>query len=133
MDRESAERWKAMLRAMESEEAKEGAAAAAAAVEEAEEVDLSALNKKERRRLERFHLEIGDVLELDKGRRGILHFVGRVEEISSGKELLFGVELLDKATGKHNGTVHGTTYFQCPPKRGCFLKSPQIRKRVARS
>ena len=105
MDRETAERWKAMLRAMESEEAKEGAAAAAAV--EVEEVDLSALNKKERRRLERFHLEIGDVLELDKGRRGILHFVGRVEEISSGKELLFGVELLDKATGKHNVTAHG--------------------------
>ena len=95
-----------------------------------EEVDLSKLKKSERRRLERFHLEIGDVVELDKGRRGILHFVGRVDAVNNGKELLFGVELMDKAMAKHNGTVHGVSYFQCPPKRGCFLKSSQIRKKI---
>merc|ERR1712217_490360 len=97
---------------------------------ESEEVDLSALSKKERRRLDRFHLEIGDVLELDKGRRGILHFVGKVESISSGKELVFGVELMDKAMGKHNGTLNGNKYFECKHKRGCFVKSNQIRKKI---
>lgn len=119
MERETAERWKVMLRNMESE-----------TVEEVEEVDLSSVSKKERRRLDRFHLEIGDVVEVDMGRKGILHFVGRVEGISNGKEVLFGIELMDKAMGKHNGSVHGKTYFECPPKRGCFLKSNQIRKKV---
>lgn len=119
MDRESAERWKAALRAMAAEEAADD-----------EEVDLTALKQKERRRLERFHLEIGDVVELDKGRRGILHFVGRVDAVNGGKELVFGVELMDRAMGKHDGSLHGVRYFECAPKRGCFLKSNQIRKRV---
>merc|ERR1712013_847951 len=115
MDKATGERLKAMLAEMEMEMA------------DAAEIDLSALAKKERQRLERFHLEVGDVVEVDKGRKGVLHFCG---EVHFAEGLLFGVEFLDKSMGKYNGTVGETTYFECPEKKGVFFTSDKIRKKA---
>eukprot|EP01083_Nonionella_stella_P202319 739227_1 len=82
--------------------------------------------KKEKNRLERLHLEIGDLVEVDKGRKGILHFCGEVHWTDS---LIFGVEFVDKAVGKYNGTYNDVEYFKCPEKRGMFFTSDKIRKK----
>jgi len=95
-------------------------------IDEDENVDLSSLPKKEKERIQRLNLGIGDVVELDQGRRGIIHYIGKVD---FAEGCMFGVELLDKALGTHNGTMKGIKYFECEDKRGIFVISTNIRKK----
>merc|ERR1712130_75196 len=117
LDKTTGERFNAMLQSMDNEDYEEN---------DDSELDLSELSKKERFRLERLHLEIGDVVEVDKGRKGILHFYGHVHWTD---DVIFGVEFMDKAVGKYNGTYGDVTYFKCPEKRGMFFTSDKIRKK----
>eukprot|EP01083_Nonionella_stella_P006455 18752_1 len=122
MDEITAERYRNIMRQQREREEND---------EEDDEIDLSGVkSRKEKQRLERFHLEIGDVVEVDKGRKGILHFCGNVHWTD---KLMFGVEYVDKAVGKYNGTYGEIAYFKCPDKRGMFFTSDKIRKKVVLS
>ena len=35
---------------------------------------------------------------------------------------------LDSATGKHNGTVKGVAYFECPQRRGVFVRARNVKQ-----
>ena len=35
---------------------------------------------------------------------------------------------LDSATGKHNGTVKGVAYFECPQRRGMFVRARNVKQ-----
>ncbi len=72
--------------------------------------------------------EIGDVLSLEHGDRGILHYFGPTK--STGKAIMFGVELLDGAMGNSDGSIGEERFFACEEKRGTFVKSAKIRKKV---
>ena len=60
------------------------------------ELDLSEVPKKERERLVRMNVQKGDVVTLDHGRRGVVQYCGPVDW---NDEIMFGIELLDKAAG----------------------------------
>ncbi|KAJ8882455.1 hypothetical protein PR048_014263 [Dryococelus australis] len=71
-------------------------------------------------------IEVGDRCEVavpDKPlRRGCVRFIGKVE-FSPGWWV--GVQY-DEPFGKHDGTVKGVKYFECPPKYGSFVKPAHI-------
>lgn len=56
---------------------------------------------------------------------GTIRFVGPTH-FSTG--FWVGVELLPECggSGKNNGTVKGTFYFECPPNRGLFVRPSQL-------
>lgn len=91
------------------------------------DLDLTEVPKKERDRLIRLNLERGDVVTLDHGRRGVIHYCGQVDW---SENIMFGIELLDKAAGKHNGAVDGVEYFQCEDNRGLFIPLSKVRKKA---
>jgi tubulin-specific chaperone B len=57
-------------------------------------------------------------------RRGNVAFVGEVEEIP-GVGAWVGVEL-DEPTGKNDGTVKGTRYFECKANHGVFVRAERV-------
>merc|ERR1712108_111784 len=72
-----------------------------------------AQKKAEDERLSRMDIRIGDTVELDKERWGIVRYIGTVEFADN---MRYGIEFTDGfSTGKHDGTVQGVTYFVCPP------------------
>ena len=58
-------------------------------------------------------------------RRGTVRFVGDVAEISSGVGAWIGVEL-DEPTGKNDGSVKGSRYFECKPNCGVFVRAERV-------
>ena len=78
--------------------------------------------------MERLKIEIGDILGLEQSRRAIVHFVGKTH--FSNDKILYGIELMDKALGKHSGTVDGKKYFECETNRGIFVTASKIRKKL---
>lgn len=56
-------------------------------------------------------------------RRGTVRFVGKVQELALGYWV--GIEY-DEPAGKHDGTVKGTRYFQCPSNHGVFHRPDKI-------
>ncbi|KAJ1963684.1 hypothetical protein IWQ62_003139 [Dispira parvispora] len=67
-------------------------------------------------------LHIGARVEV-QGKPGTIRFTG-VTEFAPGKWV--GIEL-DTPTGKNNGSVNGTAYFQCQPGYGVFVRPSQVR------
>ncbi|KAJ1657605.1 hypothetical protein IWQ61_003019 [Dispira simplex] len=67
-------------------------------------------------------LHIGARVEV-QGKPGTIRFTG-VTEFAPGKWM--GIEL-DTPTGKNNGSVNGTVYFQCQPGYGVFVRPSQVR------
>lgn len=58
-----------------------------------------------------------------KGLEGTVHFVGATK-FSAGEWV--GIEL-DVPEGKHNGTLRGVKYFECPKLHGMFAKISQVK------
>ncbi|XP_065827459.1 uncharacterized protein [Oscarella lobularis] len=71
--------------------------------------------------------EKGDVVDTlePTPRRGIIRFVGKVP---GRLNEMAGIELEKDARDGCDGCFDKIRYFQCPPKRGKFLKTTQIRK-----
>jgi len=69
---------------------------------------------------------IGDTVRLARGKEGIVRFIGRVEGMKQGGEVI-GLELNQWSEKGHSGTHKGKKYFSCPPGRGYFT----TRKAVA--
>jgi len=69
---------------------------------------------------------IGDTVRLARGKEGIVRFIGRVEGMKQGGEVI-GLELNQWSQKGHDGTHKGKKYFSCPPGRGYFT----TRKAVA--
>lgn len=55
--------------------------------------------------------------------RGVVRFLGQTDFSTS---ILCGVELSGESDGKHNGTVKGKRYFECPNNRGVFVPLKKI-------
>uniref|UniRef100_A0A1D1XKB5 Tubulin-folding cofactor B n=1 Tax=Anthurium amnicola TaxID=1678845 RepID=A0A1D1XKB5_9ARAE len=70
-------------------------------------------------------IKIGDRCEMEPGeKRGVVKFVGKAETLASG--FWVGVEL-DEPLGKHDGTVKGKRYFECPPQHGVLLRPDKVK------
>ena len=59
---------------------------------------------------------------ISKGRKGVVQYVGPVS-FASG--VWYGVEL-DKAVGRHDGSVEGVFYFNCLPNHGVFVRRKAV-------
>lgn len=64
------------------------------------------------------------LLPPNDSRRGTVKYIGPVPEIP-GLGAWVGVAL-DEPTGKNNGTVNGTAYFDCPASSGVFVRAERI-------
>ncbi|ETO08339.1 hypothetical protein RFI_29050, partial [Reticulomyxa filosa] len=84
--------------------------------------------KAEQDRMDRLGIDVGDCVQLSKGERAVIMFVG-VTNNSKGL-VQFGIELLDGALGCCSGEINGERYFECEEKRGEFIYSDRIRKKV---
>lgn len=58
-------------------------------------------------------------------RRGTVQYIGDVSEIPGGIGAWIGVTL-DEPTGKNDGSVKGTRYFQCQPNFGVFVRAERV-------
>jgi len=61
----------------------------------------------------------------DSTRHGVVAYIGEVPEIPNPKGPWIGI-VLDEPTGKNDGTVGGRRYFDCPEKRGIFVRPERV-------
>ena len=71
--------------------------------------------------------QIGDMILIDRGREGIIHYIGPVGW-DKKNEIWYGIELLGGAIGIHDGKVHRKRYFKTMKKRAIFIKEEKIRR-----
>lgn len=71
------------------------------------------------------NIKVGDRCEVEPGeKRGVVKFLGRVETVAPG--FWVGVQY-DEPLGKHDGTVKGKRYFNCPPLHGALLRPDKVK------
>jgi len=70
----------------------------------------------------------GRTYELTDGRIGVVKFIGKTV-FKPGVEWI-GLEL-SKGKGKNNGTVLGTSYFDCEKQKGVFVQIEKIKSEVS--
>jgi hypothetical protein len=56
---------------------------------------------------------------------GIIRFIGEASFGEGG--IWYGIEL-DEAIGKHNGSLNGHIYFECPDKHGIFARREKLQR-----
>jgi len=77
------------------------------------------------------NIKVGDRCEVDFGegneeglkKRGTVKYVGETK-FKAGYWV--GVQY-DEPIGKHDGTVQGERYFECPPKYGAFVRPNKVK------
>uniref|UniRef100_H2ZVZ3 CAP-Gly domain containing linker protein 3 n=1 Tax=Latimeria chalumnae TaxID=7897 RepID=H2ZVZ3_LATCH len=69
-------------------------------------------------------IELGDQVLVAGQKQGVIRFYGKTD-FAPG--YWFGIEL-DKPTGKHDGSVFGVRYFNCPPKHGVFAPPSRVQR-----
>lgn len=67
-------------------------------------------------------LNVGDTVEINDGRIGVIRFVGTTN-FQIGEWV--GVEL-DDFSGKNDGSVKGESYFECEMGRGMFIRPSMV-------
>ncbi|GAA0158894.1 chaperone [Lithospermum erythrorhizon] len=71
------------------------------------------------------NVKVGDRCQVEPGeKRGIIKFVGQAEALSPG--FWVGVQY-DEPLGKHDGTVKGKRYFECPPLHGAMVRPDKVK------
>ncbi|GAA0150392.1 chaperone [Lithospermum erythrorhizon] len=71
------------------------------------------------------NVKVGDRCQVEPGeKRGIIKFVGQAETLSPG--FWVGVQY-DEPLGKHDGTVKGKRYFECPPLHGAMVRPDKVK------
>jgi len=69
-------------------------------------------------------IKVGESIQIrPSNNSGVIAYIGSTE-FASG--LWVGVEL-DTSQGKNDGSVKGVCYFNCPPKRGVFVRSKNLK------
>ena len=58
-------------------------------------------------------------------RRGTVRFVGDVPDIPGTVGAWVGVQL-DEPTGKNDGAINETRYFECQPNHGVFVRAERV-------
>ena len=67
-------------------------------------------------------VSVGDRVLTELGDEGYVRFIG---ETSFNPGVWVGVALLEPK-GKHDGTVEGVRYFECPPNHGLFARAQKL-------
>ncbi|XP_058091200.1 tubulin-folding cofactor B isoform X2 [Magnolia sinica] len=71
------------------------------------------------------NIKVGDRCEVEPGgKRGVVKFVGKAETVAPG--FWVGIQY-DEPLGKHDGTVKGKRYFDCPPLHGALLRPDKVK------
>ncbi|KAI5950734.1 hypothetical protein KGF54_003808 [Candida jiufengensis] len=65
------------------------------------------------------------IINIEGERRGLVKFVGKIEDLDKGKNDWVGIEF-DEPVGKNNGDIDGIQIFICKPKHGSFVKPKQV-------
>ncbi|KAJ4368986.1 hypothetical protein N0V83_006068 [Neocucurbitaria cava] len=73
--------------------------------------------------------QIGQTVESTKGLQGLVKYVGPLSGVPGATGNWLGIEL-PTPTGKNDGSVQGTRYFDCPPGHGIFVKDTFIKRVV---
>jgi len=75
-------------------------------------------------------IDIGDWIEITKGRAGVVKWKGDVEfKTKSGETKSIGIELVG-SVGKHDGKWAGKRYFTCEEQRGMIVQMDRVRKKM---
>ncbi|KAH7685351.1 tubulin-folding cofactor B protein [Dioscorea alata] len=70
-------------------------------------------------------IKVGDRCQIEPGeKRGVVKFVGKAE--TAGPGYWVGIQY-DEPLGKHDGTVKGKRYFDCPPQHGALLRPDKVK------
>jgi len=102
----------------------------------ADDINIKANKKKKKKRPKRQRMKksktnkfmqtikVGQTVKLTQGRMAYVRFKGKVK-FSIG--IWYGVEIYDLFTNtRHNGTVFGKKYFNCPRNKGLFVQREVI-------
>lgn len=71
---------------------------------------------------------VGDrarIINIEGERRGVVRFVGRINELDQGESLWVGMEF-DEPVGKNDGSIGTIRIFSARPKHGSFVKPKQV-------
>jgi len=75
-------------------------------------------------------IDVGDWIEITKGRAGKVVWKGDVEfKTKTGQTASLGIELVG-SVGKHNGKWQGKRYFTCEDSRGMIVQMDRVRKKI---
>jgi len=75
-------------------------------------------------------IEVGDWIEITKGRAGKVVWKGDVEfKTKTGETASLGLELVG-SVGKHDGMWNGKRYFTCEEGRGMIVQMDRVRRRI---
>lgn len=88
--------------------------------------------KKEEQRIERMGINLGDDVQIDMGRKGMVAHIGVIEDLHP-THLHYGIALTHGSIGDSDGTVGAVQYFSVEESRGCFVTADKIRKRLMMS
>lgn len=73
-------------------------------------------------------IHVGDrarIINIEGERRGVVRFVGRINELDQGENIWVGMEF-DEPVGKNDGSIGAVRIFDGRPKHGSFVKPKQV-------
>ncbi|GMH08650.1 hypothetical protein Nepgr_010490 [Nepenthes gracilis] len=70
------------------------------------------------------NIKVGDRCQVEPGeKRGVVKYVGQAEDLGPG--FWVGIQY-DEPLGKHDGTVKGMRYFECPLLHGAMVRPDKV-------
>jgi len=86
-------------------------------------VEIIQKSQEERETAPRLNIVLGDRVEIDRNRRGVVKFIGHV---AFSKDEMVGLELDTWASYAHDGTKGGKRYFKAQHGKGYFCKLENV-------